>query len=117
MPGRRWQFHIGPFNAADVTAFCMLTMIHSAVHVDAAAAQASGGLTVPTPLLLAALLTSAPVPVRLTACAEITREGRARCGEVLSADLELHDTRCTARITDANGHPVLHLRGTASKEG
>jgi hypothetical protein len=47
---KEMSYTIGPFSADTVTTYCMLTMIHSAIHVDTAAAQAVGGLTVPTPL-------------------------------------------------------------------
>jgi hypothetical protein len=109
------SYTIGPFSADTVSAYCMLTMIHSAIHVDTAAAKAVGGLTVPTPLLVAAVIEMAPVVLPFTTCTEVERPAPARCDEMLAVELHLTEEHgYTAEVADESGQLVMRLEGRAT---
>jgi hypothetical protein len=115
---KRLTYEVGPFAMDDVVVFCMQTMVHSSIHVDAGAArEATGGVTVPTPLLVAATFVGAPERLEDLAYECVERSAPARCGEPFTVLLELQPgdgegpLGCEATLTDRAGAVVMRLRG------
>jgi hydroxyacyl-ACP dehydratase HTD2-like protein with hotdog domain len=113
------RYRLGPYTPDDVIVFCMLAMTHSAIHIDALAARQAGyqGITVPTPMLIAALSEIGQELAPDHSYQLIERGVVALCGEVFDLELtastdESASIVCTGIISNSRGEFVLRMKGT-----